>query len=463
MEQPSSAPNMNRLLPWIVYVIFFAVLNETVFNVSTPNIASQFHLHPSEVSWVITIFIITFGLGTVIYGKLSDMVNIKKLLITGILTYGISSLAGFILQFSYPLVLVTRAFQGVGASAIPALVMVIIARYYPKKRRGKLFGYITSTVSFALAIGPVLGGYISGTFHWSYLFLIPLLALIAVPFIHRYLPGEKGKSGQLDLLGTILMGVLVTSLILFFTEPSWYVLIISVIALVWFIFHIRRAKEPFVDPKLFANPLYRNGLVIGFLIFSTILGINFVIPMMLHTLYHMKTETIGLIMFPGAFSAVIFGTVAGNMTVKKGSHFVVYLGLSLITLSLFVQSSVVGQMVWYISAALILMSIGFSFLQTSLVESVTNILPEKQIGVGMGFYNLVSFNSGAIGTALVSKAMELPSLKQSIHPLVSNPQAFLYSNLLLIFSLIVILGIMLYFFSFGRKATSSCIDEVSRL
>jgi DHA2 family metal-tetracycline-proton antiporter-like MFS transporter len=101
--------------------------------------------------------------------------------------------------------------------------------------------------------------------------------------------------------------------------------------------------------------------------------------------------------------------------------------------------------------ALIIQYIGFSFLQTALIESVTNILPNKQMGVGMGFYNLITFVSGAIGTALVSRAMESSILKIAVHPLISSPNAYLYSNIMLIFTLIVIVSTLLYVFSFGRQ------------
>ena len=80
---------------WIYYVIFFAVLNESVFNVSTPSIAKQFGLDASGVSWVVTIFFIVFGMGMVIFGKLSDMYSIKKLITIGISLYAFGSILGF--------------------------------------------------------------------------------------------------------------------------------------------------------------------------------------------------------------------------------------------------------------------------------------------------------------------------------------------------------------------------------
>jgi len=452
--------DIKKSVLWIYYVIFFAVLNESVFNVSTPSIAEQFQLDASGVSWVVTIFFIAFGMGMVIFGKLSDMYSVKKLITIGIALYSLGSILGFVLQSWYPAVILSRAIQGVGGSSIPALVFVMVARFFTVEERGKMFGIITSTVSFAIGIGPVLGGYIAGSFHWSYLFLIPLPVLVAIPFFQKLLPEEQRRAGKLDIVGALLLGVVVSTLILFTTEARWLYLIVASIALVLFIIHIRRAEEPFVQPALFTNPLYRNGLIIGFLIFGTVMSVMFVIPLMLHKMYGLNTETIGLIMFPGAFSAVIFGRVAGNLTVKRGSHFVVYLGLALVALSLLLQSSSIGLWVWYIGVALIIMYIGFSFVQTALTESVTQILPVHQIGVGMGLFNMTSTISGAVVTALVAKAMEQELFAFPLHPLILDSHAHMYGNLILILCIVVVASVLLYFLSFGKKGPQPMNDPI---
>ena len=193
--------DIKKIVPWIIYLIFFAVLNETVFNVSTPIIADRFSLSPSGVSWMMTIFMVFFGVGSVIYGKLSDIFSLRLLIIIGIVIYNIGSVSGFALQFSYPLVIASRAIQGIGALAIPALIFVVISRYFPDSQRGRIFGIIASTVSLGIGLGPVIGGFVSRTFGWSYLFLISLLILISVPFLSRELPPEKRKAGKVDLPG----------------------------------------------------------------------------------------------------------------------------------------------------------------------------------------------------------------------------------------------------------------------
>lgn len=442
---------LKKSVPWIYFVMFFAILNESMFNVSTPNIAEQFQLDAAGVSWVVTIFFIVIGLGMVIFGRLSDMLSVKSLINTGILLYTAGSILGFVLSSWYPGVLIARAIQGAGCSAIPALVFVIVARFFTAQERGRLFGMITSTASFAIGIGPVLGGFIAGSLHWSFLFLVPLPILVAIYFFKEYLPAEGRRPGRLDYVGTVLLGVVITTLILFTTEGHWLYIVGCLVSLAGFVLHIRQAKEPFVDPALFSNGLYRSGLIIGFFTFGTVISIGFVIPLMLHAIYELDSQTIGLVMFPGAFSAVIFGKVAGHLTVKKGSHFVMYLGFGLLALSLFLQSSSIGFWVWMIGAALVFMFIGFSFMQTALAESMTQVLPGHQIGVGMGFFNMVSTLAGAVMTALVAKAMEVQLFDFRFHPLLADAKSLLYGNLILFTCLLMLSCLVFYFLTFGRK------------
>src|SRR5208283_4970283 len=104
-----AARDPRRIVPWIAYLVFFAVLNETVFNVSTPKIAAQFALTPSGVSWMMTVFMVFFGIGSVIFGKLSDIFGLRALIVTGVAVYVSASLLGFAFRSSYLAVVAARA------------------------------------------------------------------------------------------------------------------------------------------------------------------------------------------------------------------------------------------------------------------------------------------------------------------------------------------------------------------
>lgn len=442
-----------KMIPWIIYLIFFAVLNETVFNVSTPMIARDFTLTASGVSWMMTIFMVFFGIGSVIYGKLADIFSLKALISIGIAIYSLGSLMGFVLQFSYPMVIIARAIQGIGGSAIPALVFVAVARYFDDDQRGRIFGTITAVVSVAIGIGPVIGGFVSGQLHWAWLFIIPLLSLIALPFLNKLLPSEPRGKGSVDFPGAILVAMTVGSLVLYLNFDAWYYLAGFIAGLALFIVRIRMAADPFIQPALFRNVKFRSGVIVGFCLFSIVLGTMFLIPLMLNSVHHLEPSQIGLVLFPGAISSVVFGPIAGTLADRRGNSFVVSLGLGLLLTSLLSMALFLNLSPIAVGAALLLTFIGFSLFQTAMINSISQTLPAEETGVGMGLFNLVSIISGAVGTALVGKILTGGWLDHNFLAPQAGGTGLAYSNLLVIFALIVIIGGAVYLRAY-RKTRS---------
>jgi len=445
--QLENTRDRRKLVPWIVYLIFFAVLNETVFNVSTPIIARQFSLTPSGVSWMMTIFMVFFGIGSIIYGRLADLYSLRSLIFVGVVIYNAGSLFGFAMQFSYPLVIVARAIQGIGGSAIPALVFVVVARYFEPSDRGRIFGFITSTVSFAIGLGPVLGGFISASLSWAYLFMIPILMLVAVPFLGRELRRESRREGTVDLLGASLVALTVGALIVSLNFNRWYYYAAFLGLLALFILRIRTARDPFIKPSLFMNARFRSGVIVGFCLFLIVIGTLFLIPLMLSDIHHLSTSQIGLTLFPGALSSVVFGPIAGALSDRRGNNFVVTIGLALLAASIIIMSFLLSISAIVVAAVLLLTYVGFSLFQTAMINAVSLTLAEHETGIGMGLFNLVGIISGAVGTALVGKALTGKWLDFSVFSAVAA-KGHGYSNVMLAFSLVVILGGILYLRSF---------------
>lgn len=440
--------SLKKLVPWIVYLIFFAVLNETVFNVSTPKIAEQFTLSPSGVSWVMTVFLVFFGIGSVIYGRLSDIYSLKRLILIGIIIYNVGSVMGFVFQTSYPLVIVARSVQGIGGSAIPALIFVVVARYFSVSERGKVFGIITSTVSFGIGLGPVIGGFVSASLHWAYLFLIPLLMLIAIPFLLKELPKEEKREGTVDIPGAILVALTVGLFVVYLNFNDWYYLASFLVFLVSTLVYIHRVSDPFINPSLFKNVRFRNGVIVGFSLFSIVIGILFLIPLMLHEVHSLSTGEIGMVLFPGAISSVVFGPIAGTLSDRKGNSFVVSIGLILLAASIVMMSFLLNMSVIIIGIALLLTYVGFSLFQTAMINSVSQTLPEHETGVGMGVFNLIATLSGAVGTAIAGKLLDGRWLEFSFLPTITVSKGYAYSNLLLLFLVVLVAGGVLYLRSF---------------
>ncbi len=454
--------NPRALVPWIAYLIFFAVLNETVFNVSTPMISRQFSLSPSSLSWMMTVFMVLFGIGAVIFGKLADIFSLRSLILTGIAIYVFGSLFGFAFKDSYPAVIVARGIQGIGGSALPALVFIVVARFFEVAERGRIFGLITSVVSLAIGFGPVIGGFVSSVLDWSFLFLIPALLLVSIPFISRILPREKRKPGSVDILGAALATVLVGSLVVFLNLGVLAFLASFVFFSVLFLVRIRVAADPFIKPSLFANAPFRTGLIVTFCLFAIVIGIVFLVPLMLARVHSLTTSQIGLILFPGAISSVIFGPISGRLADRRGSGFVIAVGLSLLVGGIVFMALALSISPLVVAAAMLLVYVGFALFQTAMVNAISQTLPPDEMGVGMGLFNLVGILSGAIGTALVAKLLAGGALSFSLLPYGTSRASYEYSNLMLAFALVAVLGGALYFRANGtasRRKSGATLPE----
>jgi DHA2 family metal-tetracycline-proton antiporter-like MFS transporter len=453
-----SATSQQPLVRWLTYLIFFAVLNETVFNVSTPTIAEEFGLSAASVSWIMTIFMVFFGIGSVIYGKLADLYSLRRLIEFGTWLYVAASLFGFFVRDSYPLVVLARGVQAMGASAIPALCFVCIARYVPEVGRGKVFGFITSIISVSIGIGPVIGGLVSGQLHWSLLFLMPLPTLIALPFLRKVLPVEPRREGHVDAFGALLVAASVGLLVLYLNFVTTRYLVALIVTAIAMVLWLRRSPDSFIDPALFRNMRFRNGIVVGMTLFSVALGVFFLIPLMLTAVHALSTDQIGLLLFPGAISAVWFGPFAGALADKRGNVFVVTIGVLLLAGSMALMALLLGYTYWVVLVAMFANYAGFTMYQTAMVNAVSQTLPPEQSGIGMGIFNLISIVSGALGATIVGKTLDGQWLDSGLVSLSRNSAGFAYSDILVVFTAIVLVSGWVFYVSFrgvGHSAAAA--------
>lgn len=196
----SSDKFMVPLIMVVCYMLFFATLNTTMFNVAIPDVSRQFNLSPLRVSWVLTTYVAIFGMGSVIYGKLADAYPVKFLLTAGLFLFNAGSLVGLFAQ-SFPVLVTGRMLQAAGGASLPALSMIVAIRYTPLSTRGRVLATVSSTIACGGAFGPIIGGFIAGNLHWRYLFLVSLSTLCAIPFYYRLLPAEECRKEPFDFLG----------------------------------------------------------------------------------------------------------------------------------------------------------------------------------------------------------------------------------------------------------------------
>jgi DHA2 family metal-tetracycline-proton antiporter-like MFS transporter len=449
VQEPLDQSEKRKIIFLLCSVLMFSVMNGTMFMIAIPEIAEYFSLLPSEVSWVVTGYIIFYAIGALMYGKLADIYPLKRLLTIGLLLFAAGSLFGFFAS-NFLMVVVARVIQAAGAATVPALVFIAPSRYFPNEK-GKVLGIISSTMAISSGIGPVIGGFIAGAFGWQYLFIISFFVVLTVPFFWFWLPQEEKQEGKVDIPGALLMGVGVASFILFITTFNWWFLLSSLILFGLFTWRILNTEYPFIRPDLFANVSFRTTILTSFLGIFTMFSMMFLLPLLLSEVNGLTTQLIGFVLFPGAVCAALIGGFVGRLTDRIGSQPVVYLALALMVSGFFLLSTFIGNAAWIISIVLIITYIAFPFLQTSTATLISTILPGRQIGIGMGIYNLCNFMSGAFGGAIIGKILDHNSTGWAINPLAhAKGSAIIYSNLFMGLIILTLLNGTIFHFVFRR-------------
>ncbi|MCQ6557567.1 MFS transporter [Paenibacillus mendelii] len=442
----------SRFILWLCVLTFFSVMNETMFNVSLPDISIYFHITPSAANWISTCFSLSFAIGVAVYGKISEHTGLRKLLLFGILTYGFGSVLGLLSHAWYPGVLAARFFQGIGASAVPSLIMVMIVKIVEPGKQGKAFGLIGTVVAFGEGLGPVIGGAVSGYMHWSLLFALPLLSLLALPFVLRTLPDETTPGKAFDITGAVLLSAGILSFALFTTLYHWVYLTASLVLVALLVLHLRRHREPFLEPFLFRKKRYLSGVFLGALLIGTVAGFISMVPYLMRAVYDMPTGLIGsAILFPGTLSVILFGMLGGMLADRRGHTAAMLSGLSMVIAGFLIILLYTDRVPWLIAGSMILTFGGLSFIKTVVSASVANTLESDEAGSGMGMLNFACFFAEGIGIAAVGGLLTKPWIDFPLVGTVKRQSAALYSNMMLIFIALVTAGGILFVILHKRK------------
>lgn len=403
-EQPAfKSERLATLVLGLAMVL--VIMNTMMFNLALPDVTREFALTPSAASWIVTGYSIVFAISSITYSRLSDYVPIRRLVVISLLLFGLAAVVGLFAD-SFLALLAVRIVQASGAGAIPSLSLVLISRYVPVARRGAAMAIVMSAASLGLGLGPVVGGAIVQYWGWHLLFAISALTLLLVPVLSILLPKERKGSGSLDLAGALLVAASTTGLLLFLTNHQWYMLAGGALALILFAVRIRTARYPFVLPALFANRRYLLLSAVGVAAYLCSFATLFLLPQILVHLHGLSAIESGLVIFPGSLLALLMSRKVGAMIDRSGNAAIIRYIPMLILLSVALFALLAGTS--YVSILLIymLLSLGFTFMTSSISNEMSRLLPASQIGSGMGLFQLLQFVSGAFGVALSASAID---------------------------------------------------------
>lgn len=433
-------------------VIFFSVVNGNMINVALPFIGRDFGVTEGTYGWVVSGFSLSFAVFNAIHGRLAARVGLRRLYALGILTLGITSIL-LALSPNIGTMIALRIIQGAGAAALPALGTVIITRMFSPEQRGAAMGWALATVGSAASIGPFIGGLLVELGGWRLTFAVTTVVLGAIPAIFHVLPAslDERHHEPFDLLGAILLALGTSALLYAFNLMErlgpglnlGLLVAAGLLALGLFWWRIVTAKDPFVAPIIFRDRRYVVASLVGFLVNATRFGTIVLVPIFLVEVNQVSPVTVGLVLLPGALCIAILSPWSGRIGDRIGARLPVITGAVLIIAGNLVTAMTAGGPIAGATVGMTLYGLGFAFIQSPLVSAVSQILPTRQSGPGMGIFLMIFFLGGAFGVALSVTAVELQSRATAgWFGLVSGPGA-VYSNAIFTLTALAIIALVL--------------------
>lgn len=439
----------DRLILVLALTLIISVMNATMFNIVLPKMSEELGLSFAEVSFVFSAYILVYAIGSAIYGKLADRFQLKNLITFGLSFLVIGSAVGMAAP-GFGFILLGRILQAAGAAVIPAAAMIIPVRFFPAEIRGRAFGTTAAGLALGNALGPVVSALIAGTVHWRWLFGVPALLLVTIPFYRKLLGAEEVGRGRFDALGGGLLAGAVTLLLLSVTFASWSAAGGCLLLFALFILRIQRAEQPFVQPRLFRNRTYRTGLAINVLIMGIGYSLPLLTPKLLADASGLEPGWIGLAMVPAAAISALLGRKAGKLADARGNRFLYTIASLLLVTGFALMSAFAGASPAFIAVFLIFGTVGQMFIQISMQGTISRSLPKDQTGVGMGLVAMLNFLTGAVVTSVYSRMIDLDA-GMSWNPLNTDPGTAAYGNLYLALALLHI-GLLAYYrFRFSKS------------
>lgn len=375
-------------------------------NVALPTLAVHFRVDLAAASWVVLAYLLATTTLIVGAGRLGDLMGRRRVLLAGVALFGAGS-GLCALAPSWPMLLVARALQGVGAAAMLALTMAMVGASLPKARSGQAMGMLGTMSAVGTALGPSLGGVLIDTFGWQAVFAVNVpLSLAALVLARRYLPGDAQRAGVsgFDAQGMVWLAIVLAGYALAMTRhPGW--LAVAIAALLMLVRAERRAASPLLPLARLREPALRTSLVMNALVSAVMMATLVVGPFHLTAVSGLAASAVGGLMSVGPVVSAFSGVPAGRLVDRFGAPTMVLVGLALMALGCALIAALPPSLgvLGYVGP-LVIVTPGYALFQAANNTAVMAGVDAAQRGVVAGLLTL-SRNLGLITGASAMAAL----------------------------------------------------------
>jgi DHA2 family multidrug resistance protein len=390
------------------------IIDSSIVNVALPDMMGNLGASLDEISWVVTGYILSNVVIIPMTAFFAGRFGRKRYFTTSILLF---TAASFFCGFAHtlPELVTFRVIQGLGGGALLSTSQAILIETFPPQRQGSAQAIFGIGVMLGPSLGPTLGGWITSNWTWPWIFYVNVPLGLAAAFLSsRYLQDPdhlRGRRGiSVDYLGIALLVVGVGSLQFVLERGERYdwfedhlilsLAVIAGIALVYFLAHELRCKQPVVDLRVLRHRALWVGCIFGVVMGVGLYGSVFLFPLFTQQLLGWTSWQSGLAILPSSIATAIMMTVAGRLVWRIGPRPLLWLGIGIFLIGL------VGMSHWTLESGWddlfwpqVCRGLGLGAMFVPVSTVTLGSLPQREVQQGAGIYNLFRQLGGSFGIA----------------------------------------------------------------
>jgi DHA2 family multidrug resistance protein len=445
----------------VMMAVLLQVLDTTIANVALPHMQASLSATQDTINWVLTSYIVASAIALPISGWLADKVGRKRLLLISVVVFTVASVL-CATATSLPEMVMFRALQGVGGAFIVPLAQATLFDINPREKHGQAMALFGGGVMIGPILGPVLGGWLTDSYSWRWVFLVNLpVGIICALLMLRFMPKTETHERKFDMFGFVLLAIALGALQFCLDRgeqndwfSSWETIIEAGLAIAagWmFVVHMVTAKLPLFDRSMFKDRNFATGLLFMAVTGVLLLAGLALLPPLLQNLYGYSVLQSGFLTAPRGVGTLISMLLAGRLVGKIDSRLLVGIGVTLMGISLYMMTGfAIDQPSRPVIVSGVVQGLGLGLIFVPLQSLAFETLAPRMRTTAAALLNLSRNIGGSIGISVVSTQLVRmtqvshadlaqaitqqtipsadPTMLQTIFP-VAGPAALAYINM----------------------------------
>ncbi|MFI1207904.1 MFS transporter [Streptomyces sp. NPDC020802] len=404
------------MLSLLIVVLDNSILNVAIKTISTPA-PTGLGATQSELEWAINSYTLVFAGLLFSAGLLGDRLGRKKVLLGGLLVFGIGS--ALAASSGSPAELVAfRAVMGLGAAFVMPATLAVLMNVFERDEQPKAIGIWAGGVGLAIAIGPITGGVLLDHFWWGSVFLVNVpIVVVALALMVWLVPDSRDPApGRIDPVGVglsvvglvlLVYGIIKGGQLADFTDPTVLATIGAGLAvLVGFVVHQKHSDHPSIDVGHFRNKVFSAAIAAIALVFFALMGVTFFAVFYTQSVRGYSPLQTGLLMLPLAVAQLVFAPRARLVVDRFGNKATTTGGMLTIAAMLAAFATLEADTpIWILEVVFFLMGAGMAHIMTPTSVVIMQALPREKAGSASALSNTFRQVGGALGIAVLGSVL----------------------------------------------------------